>query len=290
MKIVLLTTLSSLVENQRLAQEAKKMGHSFRLFDLTDLSLEINQNHLWATSLTNLKADLIIVRGIFSSVRLIAAIIGHWREKGQKVFDNHFLAHGYSIDKVTDLIKLNLAGVPVPDMAYTRNWQDYPRLAKKIDYPLVIKSIRMGKGAWVFKLDSQKKLAAFIDQRQEESQTAQNFILQEFIPYLYDLRVLIIGQHLFAMRRIPGPGEFRANFSLGGEVEPFSLDSEGQKLARLALGAIGMSVGGVDMLITRENKRYILEVNHTAGFVGMEKATGENIGKIYLEHAIEKAR
>lgn len=273
-----------------MAQEAKKMGHSFRLFDLTDLSLEINQNHLGTTFLTNLKADLIIVRGIFSSIRVIAAMIGHWREKGQKVFDNHFLAHGYSIDKLTDLIKLNLAGVPIPDMAYTRNWQDYPRLAKKIGYPLVIKSIRMGKGAWVFKLDSQKELAAFIDERQEEGQTAKNFILQEFIPYLYDLRVLIIGQHLFTMRRLPGPGEFRANFSLGGQVEPFNLDSEGQKLAFRALKAIGMSTGGVDMLITKDNKRYILEVNHTAGFVGMEKATGENIGRLYLEQAIRNAR
>jgi glutathione synthase/RimK-type ligase-like ATP-grasp enzyme len=51
-----------------------------------------------------------------------------------------------------------------------------------------------------------------------------------------------------------------------------------------------MSIGGVDILITGHNKRYILEVNHTAGFVGMEKATGENIAKIYLEHAIKEAK
>ena len=48
------------------------------------------------------------------------------------------------------------------------------------------------------------------------------------------------------------------------------------------------------MLITKDKdgvaKRYILEVNHTAGFLGMEKATGENIGKIFVEHAIAQAR
>ena len=50
-----------------------------------------------------------------------------------------------------------------------------------------------------------------------------------------------------------------------------------------------MSVGGVDILIDESGKRYILEVNHTAGFVGMEKATGKNIGRLYLEHALKYA-
>lgn len=290
MKIILLTTLSSLAENQRLAEEAQKMGHFFRVFDLTDLKFEISQSQLRALPLTALKADLVIVRGIFSSIKTISAIVSYLQKQGLKVFDDHFLTHRYSIDKVTDLIKLSLAGVPVPDTAHSRNWQDYPSLAQKIGYPLVIKSTRMGKGAWVFKLNSKQDLAAFIDQRQEEGQTAKNFILQEFVPYLYDLRVLIIGRHLFTMRRIPGPGEFRANFSLGGKVEAFSLDRPGQQLARRALEAIGLSVGGVDMLIAKSNQRYILEVNHTAGFVGMEKATGENIGRVYLEHAIKGAR
>jgi len=51
-----------------------------------------------------------------------------------------------------------------------------------------------------------------------------------------------------------------------------------------------MTVGGVDILIDKNNKRYILEVNHTAGFVGMEKATNKNIGKLFIEHAIKEAR
>ena len=51
-----------------------------------------------------------------------------------------------------------------------------------------------------------------------------------------------------------------------------------------------MDVAGVDVLIDENDDRYILEVNHTAGFVGMEKATGENIGKIYVECAIERAK
>jgi gamma-F420-2:alpha-L-glutamate ligase len=124
----------------------------------------------------------------------------------------------------------------------------------------------------------------------EQGKQAKNYILQEYIPYVFDIRALIIGDRVYAMRRIPGEGEFRANFSLGGAVELFDLDREGHELAVKALSAINMSVGGVDILITKDDKRYILEVNHNAGFTGMEKATGENIGRVFLKHAIANAK
>jgi len=92
------------------------------------------------------------------------------------------------------------------------------------------------------------------------------------------------------MERIPRPGDFRANFSLGGSVELFEPSNETIALAKKALQATGMSVGGVDVLITEDGRQYILEVNHNPGFEGMELATKENIAKIYLEHAIKEAK
>jgi len=148
----------------------------------------------------------------------------------------------------------------------------------------------MGKGVGVYKADDEEGLANLVAEFESNEKNPKNYILQEFIPYVYDIRALIIGNDVFAMRRIPGEGEFRANFSLGGAVEPYELDEEGRKLAINALAAINMSVGGVDILITKDGKRYILEVNHNAGFTGMEKATGKNIGKVFVEHAIAEAR
>jgi len=171
-----------------------------------------------------------------------------------------------------------------------RDFGYYLKAAKKVGFPVVIKSTRMGKGASVYKIDDERALNSFIDERVEKAKNAKSFIIQEYIAYKYDLRALIIGEHVNVMRRIPGAGEFRANFSLGGSVELFELDPDGVRLARQALAAVGMSVGGVDILITPDNKRYILEVNHTAGFVGMEKATGENIGALFVKHAIKNAK
>ena len=187
-------------------------------------------------------------------------------------------------------MKISLKGILIPNTVYSRSFEDYFDKVEVISYPVVVKAARAGKGEKVYKLDNKKALEEFINELQvKRKREAKDFLMQEYIPYKYDLRCLVIGDKVFTMRRIPGEGEFRANFSLGGTVALFDLDEETRGFAIDALNAVDMSVGGVDVLITENGRKYILEVNHTAGFLGMEKATGENIGKIYVEHAIEKA-
>jgi RimK family alpha-L-glutamate ligase len=289
-KITLVTTLPGLEENERLREEAVLQGYKFELIDLSDFGYYIDEDKLDIKGLNNINSDILIVRGIFNSLNTISILVGHLRKRGIKVFDNNLSDLKYSIDKVTDLVKLSMAGVEIPKTCYTRDYEKYSELAEKIGYPVVIKSTRTGKGASVYKVDSEDELKKLVNDFIADQKEAKNFLLQEFIPYKYDLRILIIGEHLFAMRRIPGEGEFRANFSLGGSVELFDLDGPGRELAKEALSAVEMEIGGVDMLITPEGKRYIIEVNHTAGWLGMEKATGENITKLWLDHAIRGAQ
>lgn len=290
MKIALITTLPGLIENKRIKTEIEKLGHDFNLIDLKDFNFQIIDGELKVGGLGNFNADLVIIRGVFNSIKAISLVVKSLREKGVKVFDNNFIEHRYSIDKLTDLIKLNLAGIKIPDMFYARDFSEFKSASKKLGYPVIVKSTRMGKGVGVFKIDDEKELDALLDELVNEGKEAKSYIMQEFIPYKYDLRCLIIGDRVFTMRRIPEKGEFRANFSLGGDVELFDLDERGKKFALKAMNAVNMDVAGVDVLIDKDDNRYILEVNHTAGFVGMEKATGENIGRIYVECAIENAK
>lgn len=290
MKITLITTLSSLIENQRLQQGAEKMGHQLQVIDLKNFNYQIKDHQLVIPQLQNLDTDLIIVRGVFNSLKSISAIIDHYRQQGIKVFDNNLLSHLYSINKVTDMVKLSLNHVPTPNTSYSRDYSNFPQLAKKLGYPLIIKSTRMGKGANVFKINSHQDLTKTINNFKNKNLTPKSLLLQQFIPYLYDLRILCIGNQTFTMRRIPAKNEFRANFSLGGSVKLFNPQPETIKLAHRALKAVDMTIAGVDVLITQDNQQYVLEVNHTAGFVGMEKATGKNIAQIWLEHAIKTAK
>ncbi len=290
MRIALLTTLPELIENNRIKEEVENLGHDFRLIDLSQFNFYAEKDQVNVEGLEKNEIDTIIVRGVFNSIKPISVIINNLQKGGTRIFDNNFIEHKYAIDKVTDLIKLSYSGVEIPKTSYERNFEYFPKKAERIGYPVIVKSTRTGKGASIFKTDSKSQLLKLIEELKGEDKKAKSYIMQEFIPYKYDLRCLVIGEHVYTMRRIPAKGDFRANFSLGGKVEKYNLDSKGEALAIKALKTIDMSIGGVDILITREDKRYILEVNHTAGFVGMEKATGKNIGKVFVEHAIKNAK
>ena len=290
MKISLITTLISLEENKRIEEEVKSLGHDFELVDLSDFKFLINDNNLSIPQLDNLNCDIAIVRGIFTSIKSISNVVLALRERGVKIFDNNVLKHQYSIDKIGDILRLNINHLPIPDRFSPGDFEDYKRAHETLGFPFVFKSSRMGKGASVYKLNNQDELNDLVLNLQSQGKEAKSFIAQKFIDYMYDIRALVIGNEIFPMRRIPGINEFRANFSLGGSVEPFDLDEEARSLSVSSLKAVDMSVGGVDILIDKQNKKYILEVNHTAGFIGMEKALSKNIGKIYVEHAIANAK
>jgi len=290
MKISLITTLPTLAENKRLEEETKKLGHQFTLTNSRHLNFEIKNNKLDLPGITDTKANLIIFRGIFTSLRSYQPLIEHLRKKGIKVFDNNLSHHQYSINKITDLIKLTLHDIKTPNAVYAPEFTSYQTATKKIGYPLIIKSTRAGKGFGVNKIDNEEDLKNFIQDAQEEGKIGKGYLMQEFIPYIHDLRILIIGDQMFTMRRIPKEGEFRANFSLGGSVELFNPQPETITLAKKALKAIDMTTAGIDVLITKDNQQYVLEVNHTPGFVGMEKATNKNIAQIFIKHAIKTAK
>ena len=290
MKVFLITTEKELAENKRIEEEIAALGHQFKLIDLKEFEYEIIQNNLFVPQFIDTKPDIIVIRGVFRSIKIISSYIEILRRQGVKVFDNNFLIHKYSINKIADLIKLSQSGLPVPDSFHLHSFSKFLPLALKIGYPVICKFTRMGKGAGVYKFDNEIDLSVFLEKLEKGESEAKNFMLQKFIPYKYDLRVLIIGKNIFCMRRIPRGGEFRANFSLGGSVEVFELDEKDKELALSAAKAVDVEVAGVDLLITDSGERYILEVNHIPGFVGMEKATGKNIGRIYVEYVIANAK
>jgi RimK family alpha-L-glutamate ligase len=290
MKIGLLTTMNESHEHKRIAYEAEKLGHQFTRINLFNYKLFIGDNKVELVGLTDKDFDLIIVRGILKSIKPISAILKSLRNNGVKIFDNNFLNHEYSINKVTDLIKLAKKEIPVPKTYNVSDFGGFFDIANDLGYPVIVKSTKAGKGVAVFKANTEVELGKLVDDFQTSEKNAKSYILQEFIPYIFDIRALVIGSEVFAMQRIPKEGEFRANFSLGGSVQVFELEERDKKLAIEALAACEMTMGGVDILITKDGKRFILEVNHNAGYEGMEKATGENIAKIYLEHAIKNAK
>jgi len=288
MKILLFTTQIEIEENQRLKEEALRLNHQIELVDFKDFSYIVGDKNPFFLDIVKQKPDLIIFRATFQSLKILSALAEYLRKKGILVFDNHLLEHKYSIDKSVDILKLAFNNIPIPKTGYSRSFSDYPKVAKKFSYPVIFKPCRTGKGIRIEKIENEDDLISTLEREESEGRDAKDFIIQEFIPYKHDLRVLVLGNKIFCMERIPRKGDFRANFSLGGSVKLFDLSENDKNLALKAARSLNLTFAGVDLLII-EDKTYVLEVNHTPGFIGMEKATGQNLGKIWIEQAIKKA-
>ena len=106
-----------------------------------------------------------------------------------------------------------------------------------------------------------------------------------------DLRVYVVGDRIIgAMNRYAPDNDWRTNVALGGDVEDATdrLPTEIASLARDAAEVIDLDYAGVD-LIEGHDGWYVLEVNPTAGFKGLFKATGRSAAPYIAQLAIERA-
>jgi len=112
--------------------------------------------------------------------------------------------------------------------------------------------------------------------------------VQEFIPHDgYDLRVLVIGERMFAMRR-RSESDWRTNVSRGAIAERVELTAEMARMSRQAADAIGAPVAGVDLLPGRDGTLYAIEVNAVPGWKALASTLDVDIAREVLNY-IEKA-
>ncbi len=104
-----------------------------------------------------------------------------------------------------------------------------------------------------------------------------------------DLRVYVVGDRVIgAMNRYPPAGDWRTNVALGGSVEDATdvMTDEIRDLAVRATEVVGLDYAGVD-LVKGEDGHLVLEVNPTAGFKGLFKATGHSAAPHIARLAVE---
>ena len=89
------------------------------------------------------------------------------------------------------------------------------------------------------------------------------------------------------MKRAVVEGDFRSNVSQGAEVKEYELSELEIEQCLLATKAIDGIFTAVDFIPSKNPKKdppYILEVNHSPGTEGIEKATKRNIVKLVVDH------
>ncbi|WP_435345670.1 RimK family alpha-L-glutamate ligase [Haloarchaeobius sp. HRN-SO-5] len=105
-----------------------------------------------------------------------------------------------------------------------------------------------------------------------------------------DVRVYVVGDEVVgAMYRYAPDNDWRTNVALGGDVEDATEDlpRKVRKIARKAADVVGLDYAGVD-IVEGDDGWFVLEVNPTAGFKGLYRATNRSPAPYIAKLAIER--
>lgn len=275
---------SSLNQSARLSEELEKLG----------VCAEVRRNDFFACSVAEGGALRSCAGDYDFCVYLDKdKYISQMLERaGLRLFNSHS-AIQLCDDKMQTAIALADSGIPMPQtipglLCYDADAQvnaaALDEAARRLGYPVIVKSSYGSLGSGVFKADDRNALFAI----------AQNL---KCTPHLFqryvacsagrDIRVIVVGGRVVAAMLRSSKKDFRSNIELGGEGAPYEVDEELTKICLSAADILGLDYCGIDILFG-ESGYLLCEVNSNAFFGGIERVTGVNVAQVYARHIFEE--
>ncbi len=135
----------------------------------------------------------------------------------------------------------------------------------KLGLPLVAKQLSSQRGNGVFlikKIDDFKILNKDFPERE--------FLFQKFYQSEQEYRLLVLAETIGSFERKieTDAKEFRRNIALGSKEEFIDIKEIPEKMKQIALKAakvLGIQIAGVDILVDKKGKMWLLEVNRGSG-------------------------
>ncbi|MBX9791402.1 MAG: RimK family alpha-L-glutamate ligase [Pirellulales bacterium] len=185
-----------------------------------------------------------------------------------------------AIDKYLALCRMQAAGIDVPKTRVCQTPGAALRAWQELGGDVVVKPLFGSEGHGLVRVNDAGMAERTFDLL---AQLGSVLYLQEFVPHAgFDLRLLVIGRRVLAMRRHAVCGDWRTNLSRGGRAEPVEIDDELASLAHRAAAAVGARQAGVDVLTGLDGRRYVLEVNAVPGWKGLSAALQIDVAKLVL--------
>jgi ribosomal protein S6--L-glutamate ligase len=229
------------------------------------------------------QADCLIVRGMptgtLEQVISRMDILGRLAARGRRVL-NAPAALEVAIDKYLTTARLAAAGLPVIPSAVVQSRADLQRVRGELGGRLVAKPLFGANGRGLCRLDEAGAHEQLLD-----SQGA--ILVQQQLPHEgWDVRILVVGERAFTMKRVAPVGEWRTNIALGGQPAAFAAPADWIDLARRAAATVGAELAGVDLLPAADGSLWLLEVNAVPGWRALQQVGPEDIAAAVLELAI----
>jgi RimK family alpha-L-glutamate ligase len=286
MRLLLLSARPDLSTNTRLSEAAADLAVDFKMVDGVTASASLVDGDLKPL-------------GIDTDCELpdaVLARVGNWRPESLLAVLEAFVACGVATpnppaairvgrDHWATAMALTVAGLPVPP---TLAGADPEALAadaiRNLGLPVVVKQRRSRMGVGVIRCATRDHLEAVLDSLWR---VGDEIVVQGWLAGgEHSLRLLVVGGAVVAAARFSAAeGEWRSNSARGGSAEAHDATPDEKRLAVTAAAALGLGHCGVD-LVHGDVGPVILEINPTPGFLRLEEATGIDVARALVEHAV----
>jgi ribosomal protein S6--L-glutamate ligase len=293
MKIAILSKGPKNYSTKRLKEEAIKRGHEVEVINyiLCEARIEQNKPVVIYKGEVLKGFDAIIPRIASSYTRYGSAVVRQFEMQG--VFTTtSSISIVRSRDKLRSIQLLSRAGIGIPKTIFSRGLSDIDTIMHELGGPpIIIKLARGTHGRGVVLAESRKAARSVMQGFYLMDDDGTNILLQEYVEESAgtDIRAFVVGGQVVAsMKRQSLTDDFRSNLHQGGEGKKVKLTDEEEKVAIKAAKAMGLSIGGVDLM--RSNRGpLVLEVNASPGF-GIEQVTGRDVASKIIEYVERNAK
>lgn len=273
-----------------LIPELEKRGHRVKHLHLADLELHTFDSEAALKEL--LGFDVVYYRTSGLDPILPFELSRSLRARGRVCLNGIYDLHPHLPRKMYQAIRAGRAGragVCMPK-TYAAAEPDFARISERLGTPFIAKLDISSQGRDVHKISTESEFQSL------PAATSMNrYVFQEFIPHECDYRVHMLGERAAACyRRVPVPGDFRANVSRGGTMERVD-ETQKQTLFGLAeklAPHFGLDICAIDFLhSTVNNDYYFAEVNLNPGWEYSDKdATGVDMSALTADYLEARAK
>lgn len=186
-----------------------------------------------------------------------------------------------AVDKYLATAKLRAAGLHTPRTLVCQTADDAMAGFRRLGGDVVVKPLFGSEGRGIMRVEDES-LAVRVFKTLERLDAV--IYLQEFVRHQgSDIRLLVIGDRLLAMRRI-NPHDWRTNVSRGAGTEPFEPDDALVDLAKHASKAVCAPFSGVDILPRPDGDLCVLEVNAVPGWKALARTLQVDVAAMVLDY------
>ncbi|MFH1102771.1 MAG: RimK family alpha-L-glutamate ligase [Pseudomonadota bacterium] len=274
--------------NFRLIEAAREKGHRAALIHPYRIWPTIKTDSLGLSPKPDPMPDVVLPRQGATLGDTCLSLIRHFDLMGIPVI-NGADAIRLSKDKFLTAQTLSAAGIPVPETMLVNTSEGFRHAVLQLGgLPVVAKQISSRQGNGVMLIHTETEIRSMVETQLDRR---TGLLVQRFIPpgRRREIRVLMIGKKpVGAMELSPNPGDFRANFHLTGKSKKVDLEPVVEALAARAADTIGLDIAGIDVMIDQQEGPYVIEVNYSPGFKGLEAATGVDVARHVVQYLWER--